>query len=399
MSAVKRIYLHIGLHKTGTTYVQHLMRANRTALRDQGVLYPGGQGFPPQIMAIWDLLGRRPQRGEDGRIAGSWQALVTAVNAAPEPTVLISEEHLSVARPRQIRAAVGAFPHHEAHVVVTARDLARVLASAWQEDVKAGNSLSWREFVAAVRDPEQVGSNPSRGFWFRQGLPDVLARWSKVVPIDRVHVVTLPPAGESPEVLVQRLGSLVGFDPARLGEPAAWSNPNVGLVGTELIRLLNPALAGLNQRQRDRLLKFTLARLLADGIPKVPLEVTGDDLAWARERGAEMAAAVRAAGHPVVGDLAELEPRPVPGRSPEDLADRELLDAAVVGLGGLSTAYVGAWWTNRRPDEKVEGHERAKLGSAARAAASRARHRVGRIADRNPVASRALGAVLRWRRR
>ena len=37
----RRVYLHIGLPKTGTTYLQTLMWNNREVLAGQGVLLPG----------------------------------------------------------------------------------------------------------------------------------------------------------------------------------------------------------------------------------------------------------------------------------------------------------------------------------------------------------------------
>jgi len=33
--APKTVYLHVGLHKTGTTYLQNVFRANRKQLRDE----------------------------------------------------------------------------------------------------------------------------------------------------------------------------------------------------------------------------------------------------------------------------------------------------------------------------------------------------------------------------
>jgi len=37
----KTVYLHIGLHKTGTTFLQNVLRANTEALAEQGIIYPG----------------------------------------------------------------------------------------------------------------------------------------------------------------------------------------------------------------------------------------------------------------------------------------------------------------------------------------------------------------------
>ncbi len=66
------VYLHIGLHKTGTTYLQNLLKANREGLRAQQIYYPGGPGEPQQAFAVWDLQGRRPRGVHDTRIGGSW---------------------------------------------------------------------------------------------------------------------------------------------------------------------------------------------------------------------------------------------------------------------------------------------------------------------------------------
>ncbi len=398
MSA-RRCFLHIGLHKTGTTYVQQLMRANRAPLRAQGVLYPGGKDFPSQVFAVWDLLGRRPRgSGNDARITGAWQALVDGVRAGDDPTVLISDEHLSLAGARQVRAAVAAFPDHEVHVVVTVRDLARTVGSAWQEEVKNRGAWSWAEFAAAVQDPARAGSNPARGFWARQDLPAILATWRERVPVERIHVVTVPPPGAPPGVLVERLGGLIGFDPATLTEEAPWANETVGLVGTELIRRLNPLLERLNQRQFDKVMKLTMVRLLAEHVPTVRLGLPEVDLAWARATGAGMAAAVRADGYPVVGDLGELDCAPTGGRLPHEVAEGELLQAAVVTLGGLAELYATQWWTNRRPDAEVAAGGLARGASTVRALGFRAKRAAARAADTNPVAARALGAYLRRRR-
>ncbi len=395
----RRLFLHIGLHKTGTTYVQQLMRANREPLRAQGVLYPGGPGFPSQVFAVWDLLGRRPRgSGGDGRITGAWQALVDGVRGGADETVLISDEHLSLASPRQARAAVSAFPDHEVHVVATVRDLARILTSAWQEEVKNRGAWGWSEFVEAVQDPTRVGTNPARGFWARQDVPAILATWAAVLPTERVHVVTVPPSGAPPALLVQRLGSLVGFDPDGLTEPAAWANETVGLVGTEVIRRVNPMLEKLNQRQFDRAMKLTMVRLMAERAEPVRFTLPPADLEWATVRGAEMTEAVRRAGYPVVGDLAELTPAPGRGRLPQDVSDAELLEVALGTLSGLAELYATTWWANRRPEDEVDSSGLARGASAARALGFKAKRAAARAADSNPLAGRALGAYLRRRR-
>ena len=404
MPTPRQVFVHVGLHKTGTTYVQHLMRANREALRAQGVLYPGGEGFPSQIFAAWDLLGRRPQGtgGRDARIAGAWAAMADAVAAVPiseAPVVYVCDEHLSLATSRQARVAVESFPDADVHVVVTARDLARVVTSAWQEDVKNRGRFDWAEFIAAVRDPAQIGTNPARGFWLRQDLPAVLATWAEHVGPGRVHVVTVPVAGSLQGLLVERLGGLVGFDPYALTAPAKWANENVGLVGTELLRRLSPRLAHLDTRRFDKLVKLTLVRRLALELEPVRHALDDDELAWTVQRGAEMVQAVRSAGYPVVGDLDDLVPRADGGRRPADVRPEELTEAALVALAGLGEEYVNAWWANRRPDEAASSSVSARGTSALRALQYQGRRAVAHAADRNALVGRLTGAYVRRRGR
>jgi hypothetical protein len=398
------VFLHVGLHKTGTTYVQHLMRANRAALRQQGVLYPGGAGFPSQIFAAWDLLGRRPQGGggRDARIAGAWAAMAEAVAAVPvaeASVVYLCDEHLSLATSRQARVAVESFTGADVHVVVTARDLARVVTSAWQEDVKNRGRFSWTDFIAAVRDPAQVGTNPARSFWLRQDLPVVLETWAEHVGVERVHVVTVPAAGSPSDLLVERLGSLVGFHPHTLTAPAKWANENVGLVGTELLRRLSPRLAHLDTRRFDKLVKLTLVRRLAVELEPVRHALDDDELAWTVERSREMSKLVRNAGYPVVGDLDDLLPRAGAGRRPADVTADELTEAALVALAGLGDEYVNTWWANRRPDEATESSGTARATSAIRALQYQGRRAAAHAADRNALVGRLAGAYLRRRGR
>ena len=117
MTAPETIYVHIGLHKTGTTYLQNLLRANREQLRGQHVDFPGGPSEPVQAWAVWDLQGRRPRGVDDNRIGGSWNALVAAINASDYPIALISEERLSLSTTRQARLLVDAFPDSQIEVI------------------------------------------------------------------------------------------------------------------------------------------------------------------------------------------------------------------------------------------------------------------------------------------
>lgn len=399
-SAPATVYLHIGLHKTGTTYLQNLLRVNREQIRQQQVEFTGGPGEPVQALAVWDLQGRRPRGSDDGRIAGMWTGLVDHINASGLPTALISEERLSLSTLKQAGKVVDSFPESEVHVIVTARDLGRVAVSAWQETVKNDSTWTWQEFATAIKDPEMLARNPARNFWLRQDLEKICELWESVVPAARLHVVTVPVSGSPPDLLQERFLSIPGIDPASLSEEPLWNNETVGVAATEVIRRMNESLGGrLNQRQYDRAVKTTLVPLMARRTDPVRFSLPDEELGWVTERAEQTIAALQSRGYPVVGDLDDLRPRQRENRRrPDDATDAELLAASTDALALLAEAHATSWWVQKRPDAET-ADARDGLASKARAAVFRGQRKAGELADTNPVAARAMGALLRMRDR
>jgi hypothetical protein len=391
------VYLHIGLHKTGTSYLQGLWAANRAGLADQGVHYCGADGEPAQRLAAMDALGHRARGTDDTRVSGQWQALVDATARSALPVALVSAEGLSVARPRQVRQIVASFPDREVHVVVTCRDLGRVLVSSWQEAVKNDGTWTWPQYAAAVADPDGRGRSPGRGFWLAQDLPAILATWRRWVPADRIHVVTVPPPAAAPGELHRRVGAVVGYDPAALTAPAEWDNASLGAAGTELVRRLNVALGHrLNQRQHDHVVKSVIVRQLVGSGRGDRYGLPDRDRGWVEAAARDQIAGVRAAGVQVTGELADLLPRVDPtARDPQQAGTAELLEAAVVALTGVSERYATRWWREvRGRGGAAEVALRVRTSSALRAVSFRARRAAATVADRNRFAGRFAARYL-----
>jgi hypothetical protein len=396
----KKVFLHIGLHKTGTTYLQNVFRANREQLRAQSVEFPGGPGEPTQALAVWDLQGRRPRGVDDKRIAGQWDALVAHVARSSHPAALISEERLSLCTPKQARAVVGAFGDSDVEVLVTARDLGRIAVSAWQEAVKNDATWTWSHFAGSIKDPARQAQSPARGFWMRQDLVKICETWEGVVGADRLTVITVPKPGASADELLTRFCSTVGVDPAGLTEDAKWTNETVGVAATEVIRRVNERLEGrLNKHQHDKVVKLTIVQMLARRTDPVRFALPPEELDWISARAEQTIAALRDHAYRVVGDLDELRPAHREGsRRPDDATESELLDASLDALAMLSEEYARLWWARRKT--AVEGVEqRGGVGSRARAAVFKGQQRAADLADRNPVAAKAVGVVLSARDR
>lgn len=391
----KTVFLHIGLHKTGTTFLQNLFRANTAALADQGIIYPG-RTIESQKLAVWDLFGRRPKGAPDGRINGQWNVLVNEINIGDLPVGLVSEEYLSLATARQAGRAVGSFPDAEIHVVVTARDLGRVLVSAWQEDVKNDTTRTWSEFANAVHDPAARAKNPARGFWLRQDLAAITQTWGALVPPERIHIVTVPPQGSPSGLLLDRFAAVMGMNPVSLTEKPPWNNETVGPAATEILRRLNELLDHkLNQRQYRRVVKTIIAPAMARrlGSPKFVLPPENNE--WVVKRAEEIVGALAHRGYAVVGDLSELLPGvPAAGRRPDDATSEELLEASMVALTELVEVHAKSWWHERRPDTKVQTSSTGRFAGAARGLGFRARRRAAETADNNRIAGKLMGFYL-----
>ena len=185
----RRVYFHIGLPKTGTTFLQTAMWHNRSQLRAQGFLYPGSRsGWTTTTPPRW--CGARRRRG--------WAATPTpGTGSSPSwrpgtGTGLISHEFFSMATTARPGRGRPRLAPAEVHVVVTARDYVRQFPAVWQEALKMNSD-------ALVRRVHEAGarrsSSPAPGAGAPRTSRPCWSRWAEAVPADRIHVITVPPPG------------------------------------------------------------------------------------------------------------------------------------------------------------------------------------------------------------
>ena len=405
-----RVFLHVGLAKTGTTSIQAALVQSQERYAGHGLCLPGGRHHP-QRRAAYDLVGRRIEGDEDSP-AGSFRRLVEAVDACTAPRAVVTEELLALARPRHVQRLGRELGHHDLELVVGVRDLGRTLLSSWQQEVVNAQSFGWRSFADAVRDPEQGSVRAGVAFWLRHDVLRVLDTWERLVPRDRVHLVTVPPAGAAGEVLLDRFAAAVGLPAGvlRLDDPLR--NTSLGAVELEVVRRLNTRLDGLPRRQYLRVVQGGLRPgLERPGSRRLTLPA--EDRGWVAERSMEVVEQLRARGYQVHGDLEELltppavepdaaEPGTEPGtgaaeRRIDDVTDTELLAASEEALASLARAH-GALFGRYRRTVGPEGEEATALERAAssvRAWGFRARLAGLERADRTPVLAWAARTALR----
>ena len=204
-------------------------------------------------------------------------------------------------------------------------------------NVKHRSGIAYGAFLDQIRDPERE-SRIATWFWGVQEIPDILDRWGHDLPPERIHLVTVPPAGGAPELLWKRFSQVFGLDGLDLDLEPDRANPSLGAPETALIRRINRnanrdlAPADYRPLVRELLAHQTLSR--RRGSPR--LAPPPDAYHWVRDIQQSWVDDITARGYDVVGDLAELLGSPTEGWSdPDAPSEKQVAGAAVDAITAL----------------------------------------------------------------
>jgi hypothetical protein len=389
MAAPPPVYLHIGAMKTGTTYLQTLMSANREHLAADGFMVTG----PKSARAVQDVL-RLTRR--DPRIkaesAGAWQRTVDQLHAHTGTAAVFSMEYLSFATRTGARRVLRSLEPAEVHVVLTVRDALATIPAHWQTSVRNGGRVSWPDFMRDVRKTTTLQGRlgrfsphlPVRAFSIAHGIPRILRAWGEHLPAGRLHVVTVPRPGADRRLLWERFAAATGMDPHGCPEPPARSNESLGYGSTEFLRRVNVELGRMRPTDYNPTLSVHLGPRVLSGRDESRAQTDLATRRFAVDWNARVRDAIRSSGAHVIGDLDDLPTELSASESVGDVGgvpepdQREMLSAAAAALDGMQ--------------ELVDRRARRlrKAGLEAPVAARVGPRSPGRWADaRDPVATAA----------
>jgi hypothetical protein len=332
-----RVVVHVGVPKSGTSFLQATLRENADRLAEQGVWHPAQQ-HRGMFHAALELTGNHPGWGvPQKRIDGTWAELCREALRRGGTTVFSHELFSNVAA-KDVGPALAHLDGADVHVVVTARDLARQLPAEWQEGVKHGRGLRFDSFLRRVLDPGRSHTHAQK-FWRHQDIAEILDRWGGSLPPDHVHVVTCPPPGAPRDLLWKRFCSVADIEPGSVIFPAVGANTSLGVNAVDVLRRVNRR---LRQGDAPPHLRRTVKQVLVNEalrsddsdraatptavLPQ--LQAITDD--W-RKR-------IEETGYDVVGDLADLDPQPPTGGVAADhrVTPRASRDVAVDAVAVLT---------------------------------------------------------------
>lgn len=328
----ERVLLHIGAPKSGTTYLQSLLWSNRSELRRRGLFFPGKRPFDQNRASIEVRAGRH-LRGE----ADVWSRFVRRADDV-EADVVLSNEWYVEATPEQIAGIVDDVGAERLQVVFTARDFVAQVPAGWQEELKLGSGGSLDDFVAGLDRPGRKWS------WEVFDPALALRPWAEHLPAERIHVVTVPPRGSEPGLLLRRFLGLLGVDPAGLETDVATANESLGVESARLLQEIGPALLEATDpgstpwNERYQWLRNRIAHQVLVPLGGRPIGLHAETVERLQDRARRSVAAVQESGYHLVGDTADLldgEPRAgsVP---PEDVDPADVVERA----GAVSAALL-----------------------------------------------------------
>jgi hypothetical protein len=327
----KRVVLHIGTMKSGTSFVQSALMENPAALEAGGVRYLGGT-FGRQAKAVRDVY-QNPTRTERH---GRWHALADEVRTFDGEAGVVSMEFLSFAQGRQLGALLDPFAGVEVDVVLTVRDQFRAIPAQWQTFTRNFGADSWDTYLRRI-DASAVTprgrSRAAKSFRRSQDVGRILDRWSGDRRVASVSVVTVPPPDAPRDELWTRFCRAAGISVVGADLDQTKENVSLGYASCDFLRRLNVHLADVKPRLYRKAMRPVAREALAplresEGRPE--LDQRGAELACDLNR--RIRDAVARGGFPLVGSLDDL---PVP----EDLEPRERVhdpDPALVRRAGLA---------------------------------------------------------------
>jgi hypothetical protein len=378
---VDRVFVHIGLPKTATSYLQTILWSGREGLRSRGVVLPGAERRD-HLWASRTVREDRNQARAPEKHRTAWQRMLSEL-ASAEGTGLVSHEFFAAASAEQAAAMVAALPTDEVHLVVTAREPLGLFAASWQESLKNGATTPMPDYGR-----EESTSANAIWNWRTLDLRLVLERWSGAVPPERTHVLVLDPEAPREDVW-HRFAGIVGFDPEGIDLSGSFPNTSMGVAEAETLRRINGSLT----RFRKAFDKGVYIRTFLADERLVPRRgerfwPEPDQVEDCRRRGEAALAHLASAPYDVVGSLdhlrvpAELEPR----RSTTSVTDAEVAEVAV----DLAATMLGDVRRLRQERGRARTGRSAPPGDdQPQGAAARARRAAGRL---------ARGAAARLRR-
>ena len=365
----KRLVIHPGFHKSGTTALQESFALNRELLRENGILYPH-IGTKAHHRIAWALT-QRPwgwnKRGGERTSPKHWDRMVSRIKSANEETVFLSSEFFSELDGEKIRKIRSDIKGREIEILFTLRPLAKLLPSSYQQYLKYGIKAEYDEWLHSVLDnPGESKISPT--FWRRHSHGKNIAKWADIFGKRNVTVLIVNEA--EPTFLFDEINKFLRLPGGTIN--AAPSGSNRSLTMEEISLLLEINREFPKERVWDEYEVFIRAgyiRELTDHVPpaadKARLLTPSWAVSKANDLGREIKGEIEHLGVKVIGDIESLGNATVPtGESSyPDSIDIKTVAAAMMAFDQETINRMPLEWLKRNLQKRFVKKLRSRLRS------------------------------------
>ena len=224
----KALYLHIGYHKTGTTFLQTTLYKNRQELLTQGFLYPKsgvGLGYGhPLLSTLFKLHETTRVRCIDEQHESKkyWIKLIKEIKSSTAHSIILSSENFR--RNQDFKFMKDCLDNFDLKIIIYLRRQDHYIQSMYNEGVK--NLTRRLSSTIEQYSEEQCGYN------------DCLETFGKIFGKEKI-ILRVYENQQLPKGLLQDYAETIGFSTKNFIIPKEKLNQSNSAIKTEILRLLN----------------------------------------------------------------------------------------------------------------------------------------------------------------
>lgn len=244
-----KFIIHIGPHKTGTSYIQKECADRRQELLANGVYYP--KDWNTWLDGHTGLYHQLRQRHFD-----FFKQNFAKFAATIEPqhkVVLFSNENLEDLDQDGIEVLSQCFRPGDAKIVYYARKWPRLLNSTWQEAVKHGSAMTLPEFCF------QEAVNPRKSNILNYNI--VLSKYASVFGADNIIVRSYDNVLEGGGDVFEDILTVTIGEPSAIRGRRYVENKSFELLDIEIVRLLNAVAFGDRNKNPSPIVRESYTQL------------------------------------------------------------------------------------------------------------------------------------------
>jgi hypothetical protein len=229
---------HVGLMKSGTTYIQEILSNNRTILKDLDWSYPGLR--LNQQHSFYSLCGTDIPWVKKEYPESLGKDLLKKLNDKNNNIIVSAEALSSLSEPalEKLFSKV----KMPSRVVFTVRGLLKTLPSAWQQYLKGWGRTSFEEFISRLSEQRLDMS----GFWRTYAYGRAIKKWSKYAS---VNVVVVPDKAKTDNDLWMLFSDAAGLPLMNsIKFPEKQPNISLSLEAAKILKNLNKKLPRNSER-------------------------------------------------------------------------------------------------------------------------------------------------------